>query len=119
MSATTPRHDFTESLERVIDEAMQCGAGLGQRETLERLRRETVAIAFPAGEQRGFFTEKDPTFLEEVAAAFEKVEIRPKMPGPKHAEKARLETEFFRVRAARARSLAERIRKQMKAAGDV
>ena len=67
---------------------------------------------------RGFFLEKDAETLDEIAAAFDKVTIQPRMAGPKHAEKARLETEFFRVRAAKCRSIAERIRKQM-AAGDV
>lgn len=59
---------------------------------------------------RDAFLEKDAAFLEELAASFEKVTVRPKMAGPAHAEKARQETEFFRVRASKLQALAGRIR---------
>lgn len=113
----TPRQLLEVRLERVIEEASQLGAGLGDRDTLERFRLEALDGAFPVGDQRGFFLERDAEHLEEIANGFDRVTVHPKMPGPKHAEKARLETEMFRTRSSRLRSIAERIRKQIAAAG--
>ncbi len=62
---------------------------------------------------RDTFVEKDAELLDELAAGFAKVQVRPKMAGPAHAEKARQETELFQVRARKLTALAQRIRRHI------